>query len=64
MTKPSDPPTLLADADMAKAYRRLRFMRALFQIDDPEIEQALAVIVDRLAAASRSAKGLSGPQDS
>jgi hypothetical protein len=64
MTKPSDPPTLLADADMTKAYRRLRFMRALFQIDDPELEQALAVIVDRLAAASQSANGLSGPKDS
>jgi hypothetical protein len=57
MTKPSEPPTLLADADMAKAYRRVRFMRALFQIDDPELEQALTVIADRLAAASRSANG-------
>jgi hypothetical protein len=26
-------------------------VKALFKIDDPELEQALAVIIDRLAAA-------------
>jgi hypothetical protein len=37
---------------MAKIFRQLRFVRALFQIDDPELERALAVIMDRLAKAS------------
>jgi hypothetical protein len=52
MTKPSDPPILFPDVDMAKTFRQLRFVRALFQIDDPELERALAVIMDRLAKAS------------
>jgi hypothetical protein len=37
---------------MAKTHRQLRFVRALFEIDDPELERALAVIVDRLAKAN------------
>jgi hypothetical protein len=52
MTKPSDPPISFPDVDTAKTYRQLRLVRALFQIDDPELERALAVIVDRLAKAS------------
>jgi hypothetical protein len=33
-------------------------VKALFKIDDPEVEQALAVIIDRLAAARQPANGL------
>jgi hypothetical protein len=51
MTKPIDPPISFPDADLAKTHRQLRFVRALFQIDDPELERALAVIMDRLAKA-------------
>jgi hypothetical protein len=52
MTKPSDSSISFPDADMAKTHRQLRFVRALFRIDDPELERALAVIMDRLAKAS------------
>lgn len=51
MTEPSDPPISYPNADRAKTYRQLRLVRALFQIDDPELERALAVIIDRLAKA-------------
>ena len=54
MTKPKDTAPL-ADADMAKTYRHLRFVKALFEIDDPELERALAVVMDRLAKASAKA---------
>jgi phytoene dehydrogenase-like protein len=40
------------DGDAARTGRHLRFMKALFKIDDPEIEQALLAFVERLAAAS------------
>jgi hypothetical protein len=36
-------------------------VKALFKIDDPEVEQALAVIIDRLAAARQPANGLPPP---
>jgi hypothetical protein len=49
MSKPRDTSSQLPDADLAKTYRHLRFMKALFEIDDPELERALAVIMDRLA---------------
>jgi hypothetical protein len=52
MTKPTDTSAPLSDVDMAKTYRHLRFVKALFEIDDPELERALAVIMDRLAKAS------------
>ena len=52
MTNPSDPQTSLEDADTAKTYRQLSLVKALFRIDDPELERALTVIVDRLAAAA------------
>jgi hypothetical protein len=52
MTKPKDTSVSLPDADMAKTYRHLRFVKALFEIDDPELERALTVIMDRLAKAS------------
>ncbi|MGA7806755.1 hypothetical protein [Bradyrhizobium sp.] len=52
MTKSSDAQTSLEDADTARTYRQLSLVKALFRIDDPELERALAVIVDRLAAAA------------
>ena len=51
MTIPTDPPISYPNADTAKTYRQLRLVRALFQLDDPELERALAVIIDRLAKA-------------
>jgi hypothetical protein len=36
-------------------------VKALFKIDDPEVEQALAVIIDRLAAARQPANALPPP---
>jgi hypothetical protein len=61
MTKPSDPSVPFPDNDTARTRRQLRFVKALFKIDDPEVEQALAVIIDRLAAARRPANGLPPP---
>lgn len=51
MTDPADPSVPFPDNDTARTRRRLRFVKALFKIDDPELEQALVVIIDRLAAA-------------
>ena len=51
MKNPFDPSISTPDADTAKTYRHLRLMRALFRIDDPELEQALTLIVERLAEA-------------
>jgi hypothetical protein len=53
MTNPSDPSVPFPDNDTARTRRQLRFVKALFQIDDPEVEQALAVIMERLASASQ-----------
>jgi hypothetical protein len=61
MTKPSDPSVPFPDNDTARTRRQLRFVKALFKIDDPEVEQALAVIIDRLAAARQPANGLPPP---
>jgi len=36
-------------------------MKALFQLDDPELEQALVVILDRLAASRSSGDGTPPP---
>jgi hypothetical protein len=58
MTNPSDPSVPFPDNDTARTRRQLRFVKALFKIDDPEVEQALAVIIDRLAAARQPANGL------
>jgi hypothetical protein len=41
----------LLDSVSARTCRHLGFMKALFEIDDPELEQALGVILERLAAA-------------
>jgi hypothetical protein len=36
-------------------------MKALFEIDDPELEQAFAVILERIAAAGNRASGNAPP---
>jgi hypothetical protein len=51
MTNPIDPTFATSDTEMARTYRQLRLMKALLQLDDPELEQALTLIVERLAAA-------------
>jgi hypothetical protein len=49
MTNPIDP-TFASDTEMARTYRQFRLMKALLQLDDPELERALTLIVERLAA--------------
>ena len=49
MTKSFDPSAPFPDRDTARTHRQLRFVKALFRINDPELEQALAVILERLA---------------
>jgi hypothetical protein len=61
MTKPSDPSVPFPDNDTARTHRQLRFVKALFKIDDPEVEEALTAIVERLAAASQKADPLPPP---
>jgi hypothetical protein len=61
MKNPSDPSVPFPDNDTARTRRQLRFVKALFKIDDPEVEQALAVIIDRLAAVRQPANGLPPP---
>jgi hypothetical protein len=61
MTKPSDPSVPFPDNDTARTRRQLRFVKALFKIDDPEVEQALAVIMERLASANQPVDGLPPP---
>ncbi len=51
MTNPFDPSLATPDGETARTYRQLRLMKALLRLDDPELEQALALIVERLAAA-------------
>ncbi len=78
MTNPPDPSVLFPDNDTARTRRQLRFVKALFKIDDPEVEQALAVIMERLGSPSagehhaaagarkparRAAAGLITPED-
>jgi hypothetical protein len=50
MTESSDASVPFPDNDIARTRRQLRFVKALFKIDDPELEQALTVIMERLAA--------------
>jgi hypothetical protein len=57
----SEHPFPFNDSDSARTGRHLVFMKALFHIDDPELEQALAVILDRLAEASRAAGNTTPP---
>jgi len=50
MTKSFEPSVPCPDSETARTQRQLRCVRALFKIDDPELEQALALIIERLAA--------------
>jgi hypothetical protein len=50
--KPPENLSPLLDGDFARTSRHLRFMKALFKIDDPGIELALLAVVERLAKAS------------
>ena len=61
MKHPSDPSISEPDADMAKTYRHLRLMRALFRLDDPELERALTLIVERLAEVGIAIDELGAP---
>jgi hypothetical protein len=61
MTNPSDPSVPFPDNDTARTRRQLRFVKALFKIDDPEDEQALAVIMERLAEARQPANNMPPP---
>ena len=56
MTNSSDPSIPFPGADEARTRRQLRLIKALFRIDDPELEHALAVVVERLAAAAEVTK--------
>lgn len=49
MTNAFDPSAPFPDSDTARTRRQLRFVKALFRINDPELEQALAVVLERLA---------------
>jgi len=53
MTHLADPSTPTQD-DTTRTHRQLRLMRALLELDDPEVERALIVIVERLVAAARA----------
>ncbi len=52
MTHPVDPFVPTQD-DTARTQRQLRLMKALLELDDPEVERALTVIVERLVAVAR-----------
>ena len=61
MKNPFDPSFSEPNAEMAKTHRHLRLMRALFRLDDPELERALTLIAERLADASVAADDLGDP---
>jgi hypothetical protein len=62
MKRPKNQNTVIfPDTSDAKTRRYLRFFEALFKIDDPEVEQAIVVILDRLA---RSRTGTTKPPPS
>jgi hypothetical protein len=42
------------DGDSVRIRRHLRLVTALLQIGDPKVEEALTVILERLAAAARA----------
>ena len=52
MTHPAGPSIPTHD-DTARTHRQLRLMKGLLELDDPEVERALIVIVERLVAAAR-----------
>ena len=53
MTKPFDPSVPFLDHGTARTHRQLRLVKALLKIDDPEVEQALIMIAERLVAAKQ-----------
>ncbi len=61
MTNPTDPSISEPDAEMARTYWHLRLMRALFRLDDPELERALTLIVERLVQAGITADDFGAP---
>jgi hypothetical protein len=52
--KTSELPFLYLDGDSVKIRRHLRMVTALLQIADPKVEQALLVVLERLAAAAQT----------
>jgi hypothetical protein len=50
MTKSFDPSVPFPDSNTARTHSRLHCVKALFKIDDPALEQALVVMLERLAA--------------
>jgi hypothetical protein len=54
MTHPADPSIPTPDIDAARTHLQLRLMKALFRLDDPEVEHALTLIVERLVAADEA----------
>jgi hypothetical protein len=52
MTHPADP-SVPAPDNTARTHSQLRLMKALLELDDPEVERALTVIVERLVVAAR-----------
>ena len=48
MTHPADPFLSTLDGEAVRTHRQLRLMKALFRLDDPEVERAITLIVERL----------------
>jgi len=61
MTKFSELLLSFPNGDLAKTHRQLRIMRSVVEIEDPQVEEALAILLERLAAASRQPHGLPQP---
>jgi hypothetical protein len=60
-TKSSELAFLYLDNDSVRIRRHLRLVTALLQIADPKVEQALMVILERLAAAAQTSDGAGPP---
>jgi hypothetical protein len=58
MTHPPDPSISTPEPDTARTSLQLRLMKALLRLDDPEVEQALTLIVERLIAAHEAGDDL------
>ena len=58
MAHPADPFLSALDGDAARTHRQLRLMKALFRLDDPEVERALTLIVERLVETGGGEDGL------
>ena len=63
MTKSFDPSVPFPDSNTARTHSRLHCVKALFKIDDPALEQAQVVMLERLAANQPgSALPFAGPE--